>query len=389
MAAIESNTKTSFFHIRCNSFPSAPHSTVSQCEEHLNRLKSSETASSSSSSSIRHNLSGLQDLHDSINEFLQLQVTQKAFASEFISNKCVVDELLDGSLRLLDICSVAKECLLQSKESILELQSAIRRKRGAENALAIEGEKYLASRKKVKKAIQKALKSLKGMRNASNDESVSMLKEAEEVTVRSLESLLLFISNPSKKSKLSVISKLMMMQPKRVACDAKESELNEFEMVDSTLKSSSIDNFQSHMENLEMCLEDLEIFNAHLQISHMPLKILNSQATFFGCINLEITENLLFFDCPFGSEMKYIKHSNVLTVTASASFNIPSMSEETMTSFFIPFKLPKAFRIAFFVFFLEANRQSLATLHKSKSLKDPSSSSSTDSLPKACLVADN
>ncbi|KAF7810876.1 DUF241 domain protein [Senna tora] len=279
MASIESNSKNSF-HIRCNSLPSSPHPLVSQCEEHLNRFKSSESASSSSSS-ISHDLSGLQDLHDSIDKLLQLQITQQAFEREF-SRKCV-DELLDGSLRLLDIFSTAKDCLLQSKESMLELQSAIRRTRGSETAFTIEGAKYLASRKKVKKAIQKALKNLKGMKNDSNHEDsssmISMLKEAEAITVSSLESLLLFISNPSKKNKWSVISKLMM-QPKRVACDAEKSELNEFEMVDSTLKSSSIDNFQSHMENLEMCLQDLEV-----EVERISRKLIRTRVSLLNIFN--------------------------------------------------------------------------------------------------------
>ncbi|CAJ1973070.1 unnamed protein product [Sphenostylis stenocarpa] len=44
------------------------------------------------------------------------------------SDKCV-DGLLEGSLRLLDICSTAKECLLVSKESLHDLHSVIRRRK--------------------------------------------------------------------------------------------------------------------------------------------------------------------------------------------------------------------------------------------------------------------
>ncbi|KAF7810872.1 uncharacterized protein G2W53_031848 [Senna tora] len=260
MAAIESNTKSSL-HIRSNSLPSASHPFVSQFEEHLNRLKSSE-----STSSVSIKLNGLQDLYDCTDKLLQLSIAKQAFARE--CGDKLVDELLDGSLRLLDTCGVAKDCLLQSKESMHELQSIIRRRRGAETELTVEAGKYLASRKNTKKAIRKALGSLKGMKNeiTVSSDILSMLKEAEAVTMSTLESLMYFISDPkgkSKQTKWSVISKLM--QPKRVASDTEESDTNEFEKVDEDLKSlmshkpTSTENFQSHLENLEMCIEDLEV----------------------------------------------------------------------------------------------------------------------------------
>ncbi|KAI4317438.1 hypothetical protein L6164_025305 [Bauhinia variegata] len=232
MAAIEINTKCSI-HIRCNSLPSAPHPLVSQFEEHLDRLKSSEAASSSSSSTISHKLSWMQDLHDCTDKLLQLPFTQQALARDHC------DELLEGSLRLLDICSIAKDALLQSKESLMELESFIRRRRAGEVPFIIsEGGKYLACRKKVKKEILKALGNLKAIKSEfskTNQETFSLLcilKEAEAITVSTLESLLIFISCPKERSKQSrwfVISKLM--QPKRVACDCEESDTNDFGIV--------------------------------------------------------------------------------------------------------------------------------------------------------------
>ncbi|KAI9120053.1 hypothetical protein K1719_009022 [Acacia pycnantha] len=113
----------------------------------------SSGCASSSSSSLSHKFSGLQDLQDSCDKFLQLSATKQVLAQD-CSQKWV-DELLDGSLTLLDICSTAKDCLLQSKESVYEVRSAIRR-RGAEAALFTAGAaNYLSSRKNVKKAIQK------------------------------------------------------------------------------------------------------------------------------------------------------------------------------------------------------------------------------------------
>ncbi|WJX51424.1 hypothetical protein P8452_37624 [Trifolium repens] len=259
MAAIETNTKISL-HLRSNSLPSAPHPLVSQFEDNLQRLKSSEGASSVSSSSICNKLNSMQDLHDCIDNLLQLPIEQQTLAQE--CNEKSVDELLERSLKILDICSTAKDLLLLSKQNMHELQSVIRR-RGIKTGLTLEGVKYLALRKNMKKQIRKALVNLKSMKNeliASSSPMLGFLKEAEAVTLCSLEHLLLFITNPkghSNNRRWSAISKLM--HSKRAVCDSHESETNEFEKVDAALKSSSSENFQSHVENLEMCIQDLEI----------------------------------------------------------------------------------------------------------------------------------
>ncbi|KAG5047883.1 hypothetical protein JHK85_008986 [Glycine max] len=149
MAVTEANTKSSL-HTRSNSLPSAPHPLISQHEEHLQKLRDSEATSSISSSSLSHKLNGLLDLQDCTDKLLQLPMKQQAVAQKF-SDKCV-DDILEGSLRLLDICSTAKECLQISKETL-----------SSEG----KGGKYLASRNKLKKAIRKALRNLKAIKSES------------------------------------------------------------------------------------------------------------------------------------------------------------------------------------------------------------------------------
>ncbi|KAK8717193.1 hypothetical protein V6N13_044470 [Hibiscus sabdariffa] len=67
---------------------------------------------------------------------LQLPFTQQMLSQE--QQRECVDELLNGSLRLLDVCAMAKDALLQVKECTLELQSVLRRKRGATKGFANE-----------------------------------------------------------------------------------------------------------------------------------------------------------------------------------------------------------------------------------------------------------
>ncbi|XP_015952568.1 uncharacterized protein LOC107477123 [Arachis duranensis] len=261
-------------HNRSNSVPSAPHPLISQYEECFQRLKASEAASSSSTSS---KLNGLHALYECTDKVLQLQTVQQELRHESCKNS--VDELLEGSLMLLDTCATVKDVLLQSSESIQGLQSAIRRKRWGESALKSEGDKYLSLRKKAKKTIQNALESFRGFKKGflispissnTQDEFVSMirsLKEAELFTLIQLESLLSFVYGSKAKPKMSswtVVSKFM--QPKRVCCDSDQSNTNEFEKVDGDLQclfqkhSSvvSVKNFQNSMENLELCIKGLD-----------------------------------------------------------------------------------------------------------------------------------
>ncbi|XP_057456425.1 uncharacterized protein LOC130747492 [Lotus japonicus] len=293
MAIIKTNTKSSLHH-RSNSFPSTSHPLVSQCEEHLRRLKGSEATTSLSSCSVNEKLNGMQDLHDFIDELLQLPIEQQALAQE--CNEKKVDDLLEGSLRLLDIISTAQDCLLQSKESMQELQSIIRR-RGNEMRFAVEGGKYLALRKKMKKQMRKALENLKAMKDelkasSSNKDNSSspmfgFLKEAEAVTLSSLECVLLFISEAkglSRNRRWSAISNFML--PKIAVCDTQESNTNEFEKLDVSLqslishKASSTENFQRDVENLEMCIQDLEI-----GVENLSRKLIRNRVSLLNIFN--------------------------------------------------------------------------------------------------------
>ncbi|CAN1770818.1 hypothetical protein LINPERHAP1_LOCUS11711 [Linum perenne] len=238
------------FHARSNSLPSdRQHPLVSELDDQVCRLRQSEATTSSSS--IYHKLNSLQDLYDCVDQLLQLPLTQQTIVQKSFS------ELLDGSLRLLDLCSTAKDALSQIKESVFELQSAIRRRQGG-----LEGEtrRYLNSRKIVKKAIHKVLKALKGIENkkstsSNNVEAITMLKESESIVLEVLESLLSFISQSnSKSSSWSLVSKLIAAQKTTVAASG-----NEFAEVDACLKTNkSSEELQAHLKNLQPCIQDLE-----------------------------------------------------------------------------------------------------------------------------------
>ncbi|XP_060669847.1 uncharacterized protein LOC132800362 [Ziziphus jujuba] len=144
------------YHVRSNSFPPSPHPLVPQFDEQLCRLRASVCASSSTSTSMACQGSGLQDL-PWLRKFCHKQrIPHKNFNQSF-----------------------------------------------EEDEVAKCGQRTTT----VKKAIQKAIKNLKEMGNRcifntlnKDNETVAilnLLREAEAITLIILESLLLFISEPN------------------------------------------------------------------------------------------------------------------------------------------------------------------------------------------------
>ncbi|OMO85494.1 hypothetical protein COLO4_21598 [Corchorus olitorius] len=226
MEAFITTMKANNLHARSNSLASKSHPLVSDVEDQLRRLKASE-ATTSSPSIVGQNLAALKDLHESADNLLQLgYFTQKSFSKE--GHGKYVEDMLDGSVRLLDICSSSKDALSQIKTCIHGLESSLRRRNACEFSLATEIRNYFISRKQVNKMVCKCFGNVKRMqkqRNAAiidNDHDfvalVSLLKEVEEVSLTVFESLLSFVCSPkSKATNWSLVSKLIQSKP--VSCE--------------------------------------------------------------------------------------------------------------------------------------------------------------------------
>ncbi|XP_050207229.1 uncharacterized protein LOC126656661 [Mercurialis annua] len=215
------------FHIRSISLPSTSHPLTVSLEEQLYKLNTSQ-----SSLSIGQKLSGLKELYDCVDDFLQLSLTQQS-----LSHENSVEEALNGSLSLLDMCSNTRDFFSQMRECLQGLELSLRRSRNGVEA-------YMTSRKTLNKLICKYLRNFKKQdkNSKSNSEIVVLLKGVEEISVSMFESILSFISQPKSKSKLSIFSKLL--QPKNASCQG-ELVANEVEKIDAELlifKSSSDSN---------------------------------------------------------------------------------------------------------------------------------------------------
>ena len=290
--AVSPINQTSLHHFRSNSFPTRAHSLISEFNDQLSRLRYSE-ATSSSSTSLSQKLIGLQDLHDFVDNLLLLPFAQSLSQEQ---NQKWFNELLDGSLRLLDVCDVARDALLQTKESTHELQSTLRRRHGSKIELAREVEKYLASRKVVKKALQKVLKGMQTKLNSMKNEDlaiVCLLKELEAVTVLVFESLLTFIAGSKLQSKSSgwfVVSKLV--HPKRIVCEGEETNANDIEKVDAALQSlvshkTSKCDYSIHVQNVQNWMGKLEssIQDVDEGLECLSRRLVKTRVSFLNILN--------------------------------------------------------------------------------------------------------
>ncbi|KAL2520791.1 hypothetical protein Fot_24714 [Forsythia ovata] len=240
---------------RSNSFPSKSHPVIANCEDHISRIKSSEAASVSASS-ICTQLASLTDLHEDINNFIQLPSVQQAIADETWAN-----ELLDGSLKLVDICGIARDIIFLTKESIQELESSLRRNKGIDA--------YMTSRKKIDKVVKKCIKNLKSFDQCSmvllNKDSnlkaiAGMVKEAQAFGFSILKSALNIFA--SKQKTWSLVSKFT--QSSRVhsqteeECNGQELYALNIHKLRKDMDTVSVQNVMKQLKESEMTIQELE-----------------------------------------------------------------------------------------------------------------------------------
>ncbi|KAG9443160.1 hypothetical protein H6P81_019014 [Aristolochia fimbriata] len=264
------------YHVRSISLPTRSHPLASTIEEELQKLRSSEafteTTGVPSAAAISSGLCGLGEVYDSVAALLLLPQTQQALAQN--RNEKWVEELLDGSVKLVDMCDASRNVLLHMKEDAKELHSALRRRKGDQESMECKIAHYLSSRKKLKKQINKHLATLKKMEGntacpplSDQDPHLQMaarfLQEVKSITASIFLSILSFISSSPKSGKWNLISKLMR---KGVVVTKGEQNTNEVESVDLALSSlqshvaeiESVKQAQKQMEALEVRLDSLE-----------------------------------------------------------------------------------------------------------------------------------
>eukprot|EP00268_Persea_americana_P009550 TRINITY_DN13822_c0_g1_i3.p1 TRINITY_DN13822_c0_g1~~TRINITY_DN13822_c0_g1_i3.p1 ORF type:complete len:294 (+),score=57.58 TRINITY_DN13822_c0_g1_i3:154-1035(+) len=248
------------YHVRSISLPSRSHPLAVRAEEEINKLRSWETSSTSTSETICIGLGGLGNLYNCVQDFLQLPLTQQSIAHH--QQEKWVEEVLDGPVRLLDVCCETKAILSSIKEQVQALRFALRRRS------SLKVDTYIRYRKKAKKDITKLLGTLKRMDDKcvtplfDQDQHLSvmvkMLRDLRAVTISVLTATSTFLSSSRPTpSKWSLVSKLMHKE--LVACGGAIKQMNEFENVDVNLSALS-----QHMLDKNAEVERMQVAQKHL-----------------------------------------------------------------------------------------------------------------------------
>ncbi|KAK1297222.1 hypothetical protein QJS10_CPB15g00281 [Acorus calamus] len=229
-------------HIRSNSLPSSVHPTILRIKEELVKLKGLEA--SQTAEAILIALESLKDLYTCVDDLLHLSFTQQVLVLH--RREKWVDEMLNGSVQLMDLCSSARDSLSSMKEHMQALQSTLRRRRAGDPSIKCEIRSYFLYRKKAEKDLNKSLSKLKKicngcpLLNENNDASMvfEVLQEVTAVTISIFQSVLCFMASTSpvtRPSKWSLVSKVM--RKGTVACEVEDGDVNLVQRVDASLST--------------------------------------------------------------------------------------------------------------------------------------------------------
>ncbi|EMS46143.1 hypothetical protein TRIUR3_00088 [Triticum urartu] len=160
-------------------------------------------------------LRSLANIYDALEEIICLPSNQVCSAQQ----RSMLDGEMEGSLELLDLCSVMQEIFVEMKAIIQELQVALRKGDDATTQAKIQS--YTRLVKKSKNLFKKTAK-----KAPADCSMVMLLAKAREISVSLLESTLRLLSKQIEMPKQSLVFKAFQKK-KAVVC--KEEQLSGLE----------------------------------------------------------------------------------------------------------------------------------------------------------------
>jgi hypothetical protein len=215
-------------HQRSASLPCLPHSIEFNVEQELQTLKAGISSPSATIDAACDGLRRIGDVYGSVEEMMCLPSNQVGLS--LARQRKPVEEELDRSLELIDLCNVTQESLVEMKMCVQELRLVL--KRGDHAAVQLRIESFVRLAKKA----QKPSKKTSGKAGAAEgcNKLVRVMAEAREMAVYLLETtsqlLPKQIGSPRPASKWSLVS--VRLQRKKVVCEEQQLRALERSMGD-------------------------------------------------------------------------------------------------------------------------------------------------------------
>jgi hypothetical protein len=205
-------------HQRSASLPCLPQSIEFNVEQELQTLKAGISSPSATIDAACDGLRRLGDVYGSVEEMMCLPSNQVALS--LARQRKPVEEELDRSLQLIDLCNATQESLAELKMCVQELRLVLKRGDHAAAQLRIESFVRLA------KKAQKPSKKTSGKAGAAEGcRLVRVMAEAREMAVYLLETtsrlLPKQIGSPRPASKWSLVS-VRFQRKTKVVCEEQQ-----------------------------------------------------------------------------------------------------------------------------------------------------------------------
>ncbi|KAJ4803980.1 hypothetical protein LUZ62_016546 [Rhynchospora pubera] len=226
-------------HTRSNSLPSRSHSYVLKAEEELNQLRARVASPCLTYEILLDALKAVGQVYESINGLFCMSSNTSGLSRS--EHRRWVDQELEESIKMLDMCSTSRDSLDQIKCCVQDFESAIRR--GENMTMKSRVSAYIQLVKKANKDVKKNI-SMKSKSMAGTSPVVLLLSEARDIVASLLQSVFSFLLKQSmseKNVKWSLISSLVL----------KKASAGKY------MQGEDISSLRDNVEGLENGLESL------------------------------------------------------------------------------------------------------------------------------------